>query len=391
MRALMTAVMIAACGSSALAIDEAHEKKADEMIAKAVSYLRAQQQEDGSWTVNARGAKMPAVTGLVINGMLLDPSIDATDETVKRAIDALIAAQQPDGGIYELILPNYNTSIAVSALAQADTAQAKAATDRAVEFLRSLQWWEGAPADGEGADRAVRVDKSNPYYGGVGYGRHSRPDLSNVGFFVQAMHDAGVEAEDPAMQRAIVFIQRVQLDDRVNDLPYAKGVHDGGFVYSTGRDPDTAGQGDSEAGSHEETLDDGSTVSRLRTYGSMTYTGFKSYIYAHLNHDDERVQLALDWIKRHYTLEENPGIGDAGLYYYFVTFARALNAWGEETIEIATEGGTEQRDWANDLIDRLAALQNEDGSFKSVSERWMESNPVLITAYSLIALQEARN
>jgi hypothetical protein len=34
-------------------------------------------------------------------------------------------------------------------------------------------------------------------------------------------------------------------------------------------------------------------------------------------------------------------------------------------------------------------LQEPDGSFKSVDDRWMENDPVLITAYSLIALGEA--
>ena len=41
-----------------------------------------------------------------------------------------------------------------------------------------------------------------------------------------------------------------------------------------------------------------------------------------------------------------------------------------------------QRDWANDLVDKLETLQEPDGQFRSVNKRWMEDNPVLITAYS---------
>jgi hypothetical protein len=41
------------------------------------------------------------------------------------------------------------------------------------------------------------------------------------------------------------------------------------------------------------------------------------------------------------------------------------------------------------LINRLAELQAEDGSFKAVDDRWMENDPVLVTSYSLIALQHA--
>jgi squalene-hopene/tetraprenyl-beta-curcumene cyclase len=105
-----------------------------------------------------------------------------------------------------------------------------------------------------------------------------------------------------------------------------------------------------------------------------------------------RVRHAREWIARNYTLDENPGVGQQGLYYYFVTFARALDAWGEETIEVVgANGEIETRDWANDLIDRLSELQNEDGSFVNVHDRWMEGDPVLVSAYALIALQEARN
>jgi squalene-hopene/tetraprenyl-beta-curcumene cyclase len=99
-------------------------------------------------------------------------------------------------------------------------------------------------------------------------------------------------------------------------------------------------------------------------------------------------------MRRNYTLEENPGIGAEGLYYYLSTFARAMHAYSgpgdNDEIEITLPDGSHQtRDWANDLIDRLAELQNDDGSFRSVSDRWMESDPVLITSDALIALGHA--
>lgn len=141
----------------------------------------------------------------------------------------------------------------------------------------------------------------------------------------------------------------------------------------------------------EETLDDGSVVSRLRCYGSMTYAGFKSYIYANLDRDDQRVVAAHDWLRRHYTLDENPGMGMQGYYYYLVTMSRALDAWGSTTITPLNRDGTpaEPRDWANDLIAKIASLQRPDGSFVNESDRWMEGDPVLVTAYALLALQHA--
>jgi len=62
----------------------------------------------------------------------------------------------------------------------------------------------------------------------------------------------------------------------------------------------------------------------LRSYGSMTYAGLKSMIYAGLTQDDPRVKAALEFIRKNYTLEENPGQGQRGLYYYYQTFAKAM-------------------------------------------------------------------
>ena len=45
------------------------------------------------------------------------------------------------------------------------------------------------------------------------------------------------------------------------------------------------------------------------------------------------------------------------------------------------------RDWQNDMIDVLATLQNPDGSFRPLDDRWMENSPELIAAYSLLAIE----
>src|SRR5690606_20643131 len=170
--------------------------------------------------------------------------------------------------------------------------------------------------------------------------------------------------DDPAFQRALVFIQRCQ-GIKSNTEFGDKIVNDGGFIYATSIDKDHVGVPQSMAS--PEMIDEakaGRPVSGLRTYGSMTYAGFKSYLYAQLDRDDPRVVEAFNWIRRNYTLDVNPGMPEAaaqqGLYYYYMTFARALRAWGSTTID-TTDGG--RRDWANDLIDALVQRQREDGSW----------------------------
>lgn len=374
----------------ARAIDRDHHARARAMIDKAVGFLRARQDEaTGGWAVPPGGAgpTFPAITGLVLTGLLDEPTIDADDPAVARGVEFVLSFRQPDGGIYDQVLPSYNTALCLSALARVNRPKAAAAIEPAINFLRTLQWSEEAI---EGSVEAARVGKDHPCYGGIGYGSGGRPDNSNLTFFVQALHDAGLSSDDRAYQRAVVFLTRTQMDDRVNDMPYARGSRQGGFIYSTSPDRESVGEGESKGGLVEETVDDGFKVSRLRAYGSMTYAAFKSLIYANLSRQDRRVRLAYEWIRRNYTVEENPGVGSDGFYYYALSFGRALSAWGGSTITPIGAGGAElpERDWQNDLVDRLGTLQNEDGSFRSIDDRWMENDAVLITAYALIALQQ---
>ncbi|MBX3383683.1 MAG: hypothetical protein KF864_09265 [Phycisphaeraceae bacterium] len=373
------------------------------VMQRGAAFLRSQQDEEtGGWSVQQRGPNFPAITGLALMGLLDTPGVTEDDEAVAKAVKYILNCQQPNGGIYMGLLPSYNTAICLTALSRvSQPPQVADARARALAFLRTLQWGEEAMEVGDEIENAGVVGKDHPFYGGVGYGRHGRPDLSNTAFFVEALHAAGVGPDDPAMKRAVIFLQRTQMIEQVqgdagiiavNDMPYAKGSRQGGFIYATSENKDTIGIGQSFAGVIEETLSDGTVASRLRSYGSMTYSGFKSYLYAGLNAHDPRVLAARAWIGRNYTLDENPGVGTDGLYYYFVVFGRALAALAEpriEAIDPAT-GASIPRDWAADLTRRLASLQEDDGSFRVVDDRWMEDNKVLITAYALCALGAAR-
>lgn len=396
MRTALAIALFAGLATPALAIDEAHKKQAEAMITKSIAYLRTQQDDKtGGWSVPKEPTQpqLPAITGLVLNGILMQPGIDAKDPAVAKGVGYILAYAKPDGGIYDTMLPTYNTGICLSTLARVDTPAARDAVKKAQDFLRNSQWGTTTPVGvgGPGGKEAPTVvDDKHPFYGGWGYGNRGRPDISNTQFVLQGFHDSGVAREDKAYQRAIIFLQRVQMNEKFNDQAYAKGSRQNGFIYATAENDKTIGQGQSFAGTIEETLDNGEKVSRLRAYASVTYAGFKSYIYAGLSPTDPRVAAAMDWISHNYDLSQNPGVGADGQYYFYLAMSRAMDATGKPSLTaFGADGKTETRDWQNDLVDALAKLQNDDGSFKTTKDRWMENNPVLITAYSLLALQHA--
>ena len=117
----------------------------------------------------------------------------------------------------------------------------------------------------------------------------------------------------------------------------------------------------------------------------MTYAGLKSMIFAGLTPDDPRVKAALEWIHKHYTVEENPGMGQTGAYYYFQVFAKALATLGDDYVE---DAGGKEHDWRKELADHLFATQKENGSWVNTAPRWYEGDPNLCTAYVLIALHD---
>lgn len=380
------------------------EKIAARAAASAITYFRAAQDKaTGGWSVPQKPGQphLPAITGLIVNGMLLEPGVTAADPTVARAVDYILSQQKPDGGIYDTILPSYNTAICISALARVDSDRAREAVQKAVAFLRNSQWGVTTPmgVGGAGGKEAPQaVPETNAFYGGWGYGNRGRPDISNTGFALQALHDAEIPPDDVAFKRALIFLQRMQMLETdsagkaVNDMPYAKGSHQGGFIYATGENANNVGKGQSFAGVIEETLTDGTKVSKLRAYGSVSYLGFKSYLYAGLKQDDPRVLAVLDFLSKNYSTTQNPGMGTDGQYYYYIMMARALDASGRDTLNVTDVAGRSiARDWRTDMALQLSTLQNPDGSFMSLDDRWMENNPELITAYALVALQHIRN
>jgi squalene-hopene/tetraprenyl-beta-curcumene cyclase len=323
---------------------------------KAIAFLKTRQGEDGSFAPRLAG---PGLTALVASGLIRN-GVSPDEPVVAKALAYLEKQVEPNGSIKSRGLANYTTCVALVTFKEANkNGRYDTIIANASKFLKSLQSNPG--------------DESDTKFGGVGYNGTERPDLSNTQFFVESLLAAGVSKDDPAVQNALKFISRCQnLPGETNDRPFAKLTTEddkGGFTYNPADADNTNSPNRTPTGG-------------LRSAGSMTYSALKSFLYAGLSRDDPRVKAALDWISRHYTLEQNPGSGQAGLYYYYHLFAKAMDALGESTFT-AKDG---KHEWRKDLFEALKKRQAADGSWVNPNRAFMENTPELSTAYSILAL-----
>jgi squalene-hopene/tetraprenyl-beta-curcumene cyclase len=197
--------------------------------------------------------------------------------------------------------------------------------------------------------------------------------MSNMQFFLDALKANGAKTDDPAIQKALIFVSRCQnFESEHNRMPFLAqnaGGLDGGFIYYNQPDLD-AGQGARE-------------VEGLRSYAGMTYAGLKSMIYAGLTKEDKRVKAALDWIAKNYSVKENPGRGTAGLYYYYQTMAKTLEL--QKLVDFEDAEG-KKHNWRADLLEHLIQAQKENGSWVNDNSQYMENDANLVTGFALLAL-----
>jgi squalene-hopene/tetraprenyl-beta-curcumene cyclase len=320
-------------------------------VKKGADYLRKEQGADGLWDKNY------GVTGVAVIALLNEPGVAKADamKTVTPALDAFAKLAKPDGGMYENIIPHYITAVSVSALAAAGRPQDQKLIKAGAAYLQQNMLDEG-----EG------IAKTDFWYGGMGYGGATRPDrkadIISLEYALRAMHDAETPANDAAWQKALTFLQRTQNNSETNDQKWA--ANDGGFVYYPGFSYNP----------------DGPT----RSYGSVSYAGLLSYSWANLKKTDPRVQAVMKWVKNNYTVDENPGLGQKTVYYYYMVMAKALAALGEPTF---TDANGRRHNWREELSQKLISLQHADGSWVNPVKDEMQDNPHLVTGFVLAAFE----
>ncbi len=338
-------------------------KKAEQSIKRGMDWLIAHQSEKGNWSQ----PQFPAVSALAL-WCIINEGNPAYAESADRAIDYIKSCIQEDGGIYCKVegrqgggLSNYNTAICMSVLHATKREEFVPAVLNARRFIAGAQHFG-----------------DDIYRGGFGYDKNTkRPytDLMNTLFSMEAMsrtrdvedkRPRGEEKADINWDEALKFAESLQ--NKEDSTPEDAG----GFHYH----PNNPKSG-------VTTNTTGKVV--LRSYGSMTYAGLLSLLYAQVDRSDPRVRSAIDWSARHWTLEENPGMGKQGLFFYFNIMSRSLNIAGQSLVKSAQDA--ESINWRKELVERIISLQEKDGKWKNETARFWENDPSLVTAYTILSLQ----
>ena len=345
--AALLAMRSGAAVSSAAAVEAS--------LAKGARFLLDRQAEEGFWS----DRQMPALTALpvwALSGIPRDTD-SRLPAAVEKGVKYVLGTQREDGGFYVPKpgrggsgLGNYNTSVCLSALFESGRSPVPPLL-KAREYIASSQ-----------------LTGDDTMAGGFGYDKVSRrryADLSNTSYALDAMRRTqSLEEFRPNGRRVDVDWDKALAF--VDGLMKREGPDAGGAAYNN-RTPQ-AGSTTNAAGRVQ-----------LRAYGSMTYAAVLSMCHAKLDRGDPRVRQSLEYCRLHWTLDENPGMGSQGLYYFYDIMARALSASGVEDV-----GGHR---WKEELAARLVSLQRPDGSWCNDNNRFWEADPVLCTSFAMLALE----
>jgi len=360
---------VAASYAASPALPDALQKEARVAIDKGLAWLVANQKEGGFWS----DERNPAMTALPV-WAISAAGVTTYSSQVDRAVAYILSKAQPDGGIYVpdprrggAGLGNYNTSLCMMGLHATGRKDVIRVIQKARDYTASTQ-----------------LVGDDHHAGGFGYDKGGRrhTDLNNTGMAIDAMRRTqDVEDLRPSGERRADLNWDAALK-YVENMQRKEGEDKGGFLYTQSFEPGgipAPKKGQDGAGA-------ASTRPQLRAYGSITYVGLLAMIHSKLTRDDPRVRSAVDYCTKHWTLDENPGQGEQGIFFYYNILTRALSAAGIDEIPQVAGGNLA---WREELVRKIISLQRPDGSWINDNNRWWENDPVLVTSYSLLALEFA--
>jgi len=315
-----------------------------------VRYLWSQQAEDGGFHSTTYGLLRSgqSLTPFVLSALLDIPHEVFTPATgaVDRAFTFIRSHTNSSGELGRMDqgsadYPNYATALAVMAFMKAKPAGWERDVASMVAYLRSQQFSEGngwkdgdAPFGGWGMGGEIRKP---PEAGHV--------DISMTRCVMEALQASGVPASDPAMRRALRYLERSRNSD-------------GGFYFSP-----------VEAGINKAGERDGGFAS----YGTATADGVLALRAAGIAETDDRVARGVNWLAMHHRPDRVPGFDDGprgdwavGLRFYYAAVVSRVSP---------------------DLPITLPE-QSADGSFRNANKMVKEDDPLIATTFAVEVLKK---
>jgi squalene-hopene/tetraprenyl-beta-curcumene cyclase len=360
----VSAQKLVSTSSNTRAIDLSVQNEVDAAISRGLDWLVANQNPDGSWS----NTNYPALTALPMMAFINSDHPNKA-KILAAATDFLLSCVQADGGIYIDNtqrkgggLSNYNTSISMMALYMLKDPALNQTILNARTFVAKGQLFG-----------------DTNFAGGFGYDKNRNrdyTDLLNTYYAVQAMSmTKGLEESRPngQPQASVDWTGVRTYIEKMQNKPGTGEANEGGFFYKPGQ---------SKAGT---TNVNDKVV--FRSYGSITYTGIMALLYSDVSRDDPRVISALDWASNNWSLDENPNMGNQGLFFFYNILSKTLNA---ANVNVITTADKQQVTWRQQLAVKLVSAQkveNGKGYWLNDTGRYWENDKVLDTAYSLLALE----
>lgn len=338
-----------------------------QMLERAVGYLLAQQTESGLWHSRHYGnlKQGAGVTALVLYA-LSRPGIDLDRQqqaSLQRAIEALQPGIEqygfvanPDGPDYS----NYGSSMLLLAGRHDQLTLPEETRQRLVAYLVRSQ-----------LDEDEGFAPTSPDFGGwdlSGWMSGQRPTTgSNISVTRSVLEALQHFPEAPGVSTA-----------RDRARCWLQGCRDpqgeGGFSFHPRNDHDG-----NKAGW------EGPERRIPRSYGSATADGILAALDAGYGPDSEPVRDGLGWLIRHPQVAVVPGFEDdangrswrEGLkYYWYQALAGLLDQLPED----------QARSRAGTVLAVLTEQQQTDGSWSNPEARMREDDPLIATAFAVIAL-----
>ena len=315
-------------------------------IDRGAAYLLEQQHNDGSWPDMVG---YPGGVSSLCTLALLNAGIEADNEKMQKALNHLRNLKPAS---------TYVASLQTMALARAEPER-----DRSL-ILRNVKWLESTQiADG-------------PYKGAWTYsGGGSEGDNSNSQFALLALHEAqrvGVAANDRTWRLAKKYWEDCQNID-------------GSWGY---KKQDQGGTGSMTCAGITSLV---VAADRIQSNDARVSGDQIECCGAGTRGESDRIELAVQWLGQHFSVERNPGSNsETWLLYYLYGLERAGRLTARRFIPLAPRAGQGDRaDWYREGADFL--VRNQEGlSGFWTSRTGLERNPHIGTSFALLFLSKGR-